>query len=1216
MADSRGRHSRGDGGFSYGSDPTATASNYGPAGEGPAIAESYGHSSSGYEPSSYYHGAGLQQQHPLHHPGATEAQHHHSTAYGGSQAGPEAYAYAYPPQQQQDPSAPPLPNEPPPPPPPPLPDEAPPLPPGAPLPEGGDVRGWAQTPQHPKLARPLNFRDWREFQNTGESNNQKKKRWHAMDESRRAAELLKVEGWLKERLATEQQLHHQQQCHQEQHGHHWGQQQHDHGGGYVQQTQQVSGWDEPAGWPQQNHQPLQQPWPQQHPPHNLSDSGHVGHHHQVPPTSNQRPPELGPSAGEALWQQHHKEERDKQQQGKQSQQLKGGSKKGAKQHQKQHEHHPQAKDDKGGGSKDAKKTKKGGGNNGAPGLQSAMSALKSLSNRWAGKDGEAGGDDDALEEGEVPSSEGAGNAGDKEQLQREKKMSKNSRKRAKRRKKAEEKKRAMMEKVAEVVSLGGQQQQAQQSFSQSGMHGGGNSASAVAMVDLTDGVIDLTTPPETPAPSMRLVSNEPVSAASREWQHWTQQGQTGWQHQGQAVAQTQAHPQYEVQLQPHHHHAPQHPAQHVGQEEMDISEDERSTAGIGGGIGRAAAVHHHLHHQAPPISDFTRPIPTTGYRPISLESAGFSPYNGGGSTKGGSREEAAAGSWRRQEGRHEGGEEDELRAIWTAAAVSTGRGDAPSAASTASGDVAAASAQDSFLASASVAPSAAMVAEALAEKRERLARALKKAKLEKAKAELRAAQKRREDLLKAKLRQRGASSTSAMKGGPTMTQPIVVPGEEVTRGVASVATTPGLSPSASPFPLPLPTSHPSVVTKKTKSLPDLSALQSSNLLILNISGSGAEKQIRVFRTAAGPYQDLVVEDGQFEMAPPSAEGIEQDEIDVANRLLLSVAGSDRVDAVADTRTASSLDTEVKRKKAEALKAKMELLKRKMKLMEQKERLKKRQRTAGGEEPTRAPPVSAAETIEQAAASSPGRVASPIGSFEEGTRVAVKGGDSGGMEPKLLNDRVEQTSKEGETAKVHETESITEDHAQGKPAKLQQQQPRPQSIDDLRRRQLELKRTIEASAASQKQIRQNKEVSDLRDMVNKQRRLLSQQGTKLSESATSLRRCEEGVAAEEGALEESERSLEELLRRRRILEGMVMKATRKLMNERRSRDELLGVTSREGGQGEVISARTQQNQGNDQLVAKSCAMSATTDGRAPLGISSRKRKGCAKAADFF
>jgi len=1232
MTDPREHAYRGDAvGYGYGGagfdvvDPTV--GHYG-RGNG----EGY-HPAPGYGP-SYYPEA--RQQHPVHHPGIPDGHyhqrhHHHHATFG--QAGPAAVydraraQHLHPqhqlhPQQhpQHDPAAPPLPDEPPPPAPPPLPDEPPPPPPVPPSSDGDGGDGWgrghgqqqtlAAVPQHPSLNRPMNFRDWREFQNTGESNNQKKKRWHSMPEDVRRAELVKVEAWLRERLLAEEeqrrrhqmqgQMQQQQQQHlyhqqaQQHHGQLWGQRPPLPGlNGGEHPSGSNGGWGPHADWQQQQQQqqnPLlhsSQQWP--HHPQQPMDGGH----RQTPPS--QRPE--APSAGEAIWQQHHKDEKGKQQQKNSHQQPQkgGGSKKGAK----QQEHHPQSKDDL--SAKDVKKKKKKDG--GGDGLLSAMSALKSLSNRWAGKDDDAAAADDAEE-----LSDAGGIA--KEQRDKEKKMSKNARKRAKRRKKAEEKKRALLEKAAEAGVIAQPSPRPPAPPQQQGQISGGagtqsidsaasTAPSMVTTVDLTDGVIDLTTPPpETPV-SMRLVSNEPLSTASLEWQRYHQEQQPQHsqpQQQPQHSQPQQFAPQHEWQQQPPLH-AHQLPRPQPSQEEMDISEDERSAAGGAGGTPRGLPNQHR--HQTPPVSNFARPIPTTGYRPVSSE-GGCSPWDVTGTTTG-----EGAGSWQSGSDR---AEEDELRAILTAAA-SVPTAPAPSHDPLASAEAEAeteagrgndAGSGTSSSPAALLAPSAALVAEALAEKRERLARALKKAKLEKARAELRAAQKRKEELLKAKLRARaeavGTSGHAAAPGEGGM-PPTFGEGAGVV----------GISPSVTPPPLAV------AVAKGRETLPDLSALQAPNLLVLNIASSGMEEQVRVFRSVAGPYK--LKEEAKSQ---PGEVG-QQEETEAAEKQptgpepseSAASAGLPVGSSSAEDEGAESLDPEVKKKKAEALKAKMELLKRKMKLVEQKERLKKRQRTEGEGLPL-PPPVAEPAQFES---TTPDGTASPVDAHEPVTSMAPRT-DGVTEVPNEEVKVVEDMEIETDTSAAKEDESLMGGPTEGVSHGELATQQRPRSIEDLRRRQLELKRSIEASAASQRQIRHNLEVTNLREMVNKQRRLLSQQGTKLSESASLLKQCSEDVATEELALENSERNLEDLLRRKRILEGMVMKATRKLMKGRRRRDELLKGECEKV----VLSAGTRETGGSKRGVrvqgADEANLKLNRDAGGPVGRASRKRKSCAKAADFF
>ena len=80
------------------------------------------------------------------------------------------------------------------------------------------------------------------------------------------------------------------------------------------------------------------------------------------------------------------------------------------------------------------------------------------------------------------------------------------------------------------------------------------------------------------------------------------------------------------------------------------------------------------------------------------------------------------------------------------------------------------------------------------------------------------------------------------------------------------------------------------------------------------------------------------------------------------------------------------------------------------------------------------------------------------------------------------------------------------------------------------------------------------------MIHRQRDLLQAQGQEVSESSTQLQACVDGIRTNQQLLDESEQRLGEMNHRKRIMEGMVLRATeqliaaRKALSERRQQNE--------------------------------------------------------------
>jgi hypothetical protein len=91
---------------------------------------------------------------------------------------------------------------------------------------------------------------------------------------------------------------------------------------------------------------------------------------------------------------------------------------------------------------------------------------------------------------------------------------------------------------------------------------------------------------------------------------------------------------------------------------------------------------------------------------------------------------------------------------------------------------------------------------------------------------------------------------------------------------------------------------------------------------------------------------------------------------------------------------------------------------------------------------------------------------------------------------------------------------------------------------------------------QKELKQENEVANLRNLIFRQQGLLGQVGRELTESSSQLQSCVDGIKSKQELLDASEKKLNEMNHRKRIIEGMVLRATeqliaaRKVLSERR------------------------------------------------------------------
>jgi len=86
---------------------------------------------------------------------------------------------------------------------------------------------------------------------------------------------------------------------------------------------------------------------------------------------------------------------------------------------------------------------------------------------------------------------------------------------------------------------------------------------------------------------------------------------------------------------------------------------------------------------------------------------------------------------------------------------------------------------------------------------------------------------------------------------------------------------------------------------------------------------------------------------------------------------------------------------------------------------------------------------------------------------------------------------------------------------------------------------------------QKELKQKNDIANMRNLIHKQRDMLQAQGGELTESSTQLQSCVDGIQSKQTLLDESERRLEEMNHRKRIVEGMVFRATEQLIAARKT-----------------------------------------------------------------
>ena len=128
--------------------------------------------------------------------------------------------------------------------------------------------------------------------------------------------------------------------------------------------------------------------------------------------------------------------------------------------------------------------------------------------------------------------------------------------------------------------------------------------------------------------------------------------------------------------------------------------------------------------------------------------------------------------------------------------------------------------------------------------------------------------------------------------------------------------------------------------------------------------------------------------------------------------------------------------------------------------------------------------------------------------------------------------------------THAPEADGNDESEGK-AKPNVSEP------DVKISSEEKKEKLEQLRRRQKELKQKNEVSNLKNLINRQRQLLRTQGQELTDSSAQLEGVVRDIKSKQTLLDESNRRLDELNHRKKIMEGMMLRATEKLMTARKA-----------------------------------------------------------------
>jgi len=89
---------------------------------------------------------------------------------------------------------------------------------------------------------------------------------------------------------------------------------------------------------------------------------------------------------------------------------------------------------------------------------------------------------------------------------------------------------------------------------------------------------------------------------------------------------------------------------------------------------------------------------------------------------------------------------------------------------------------------------------------------------------------------------------------------------------------------------------------------------------------------------------------------------------------------------------------------------------------------------------------------------------------------------------------------------------------------------------------------------QKELKEENEIANLRNLIHRQRDLLQVQGRELTDSSAQLQSCVDNIRTKQESLDQSERRLEEMRKRKRRMERMVLRATEQLITVRKTLGE--------------------------------------------------------------
>lgn len=446
--------------------------------------------------------------------------------------------------------------------------------------------------------------------------------------------------------------------------------------------------------------------------------------------------------------------------------------------------------------------------------------------------------------------------------------------------------------------------------------------------------------------------------------------------------------------------------------------------------------------------------------------------------------------------------------------------------------------------------------ESLTEKRERLARALKRIALEKAKVKLKMAQKKRQEIL--------AHSSSIQLKSPvndiTMSStPSNIPSNIIHVNVKNSKLPPescNLTPGKNQR-----------IDKKLK-LCDITAYRTSHLVIRNINSSGPQEKVRV--NANKTFCFVSTDEEHVTGDQTSVQDGRDSKENVSNSIELINKTHEKISSCKSTSPTSILsgpsshskhssDTQMK---TESIKQNLQLLKSRLRLkLMEKARLERKRKFNSEGRNDETPKKEFKKDYSEFSCQEGGDKEVK----EENVNLKLNSTDAESSDNIIYSESpLTNSTLNVETSKfVHVMSKIDAESKEHDNMKnvIGGETVKKKIVSLLKERQRILKDNIDSSKINQRELKYNMDISSLNILVNRQKQTLAKQGEKIAKKSSLIKECCKELNEHKQSIAVSEKRINELQKRKRIMEKMLLTVTKKLIDGRKSRNELSILMSR-------------------------------------------------------